>query len=255
MHMTAFVFSRGPKRRARDHRESGDRCANGGGVNSILEGSFSIFDWSGYPVGVPKPEGPFRLLEGAEYETARDTANVANSAIRRQEGLVGQQVDIHEIKPVKFGGSPTDLANKVILPRDLHRRRYTMVESTAERHRKVNMTAEKKLKEGVLNPPASEIKINEIVSSMGCPLPSDYAQFLLRHDGGEGYIGESYLILWKVEELIPFNREYDVEQHAQAFSYSAPMAVARVTALIYGIVPSRLFVFRLSEWIDVMQNR
>ncbi|WP_204903107.1 hypothetical protein, partial [Pseudomonas syringae] len=88
-------------------------------------GSFSISDWTGYPEGVPAPQGPFRLLEGAEYNAARNAANKANNTIRREQGLVGQPVDVHEINPVKFGGNPTESANKVILPRDVHRQQVT----------------------------------------------------------------------------------------------------------------------------------
>ncbi|NWB83728.1 hemagglutinin repeat-containing protein [Pseudomonas gingeri] len=88
-------------------------------------GSFSISDWTGYPEGVPAPQGPFRLLEGAEYNAARNAANNANSTLRREQGLVGQPVDVHEINPVKFGGSPTDSSNKIILPRDVHRQQVT----------------------------------------------------------------------------------------------------------------------------------
>ncbi len=99
---------------------------SGAGVGSeIKPGSFSIVDWSGYPAGVPKPAGPFQLLEGAEYNAARGAANKANSAIRAEEGLVGKSVDVHEVQPVKFGGSPTDRANKVILDRDFHRKEVT----------------------------------------------------------------------------------------------------------------------------------
>jgi len=91
----------------------------------LPDGSFSISDWSGYPAGVPKPQGPFQILEGAEYDAARDAANEANSAFRRQQGLVGQPVDVHEIQPVKFGGSATDPANKIVLDRALHRQQVT----------------------------------------------------------------------------------------------------------------------------------
>lgn len=49
---------------------------------------------------------------------------------------------------------------------------------------------------------------------LGVQLPDDYVQFLLRHNGGEGFVGEdSYLILWRVEELEPFNREYQVKDY------------------------------------------
>src|SRR5258707_901749 len=92
---------------------------------SVPEGSFSIIDWTGYPEGLPKPQGPFRLLEGTEYEAARAEANAANSALRQEMELVGQPVDIHEIQPVKFGGSPTDPANKIVLPRAIHQQQVT----------------------------------------------------------------------------------------------------------------------------------
>jgi hypothetical protein len=79
------------------------------------EGSFSIIDWRGYPANLPKPKGPFRLLEGKEYTTARGSANNANRAYRNAspESVAGKEV--HEIQPVKFGGSPTGPANKLPL--------------------------------------------------------------------------------------------------------------------------------------------
>jgi RHS repeat-associated protein len=87
---------------------------------TLPEGFFSIRDWSGYPHGVPRPEGPFRLLTGEEYRNARDTADIANRAMRAANPteFIGKQ--IHEIHPLKFGGSPTDPANKVPLPTDFH---------------------------------------------------------------------------------------------------------------------------------------
>jgi hypothetical protein len=89
------------------------------------QGDFSISDWSGYPDGVPRPDGPFNLVEGADYDAARKAANAANNKIRQTQGLRGQPVDVHEVKPVKFGGSPTDPANKVILDRTKHRKEVT----------------------------------------------------------------------------------------------------------------------------------
>jgi hypothetical protein len=78
-------------------------------------GEFSIFNWKGYPSGVAKPSGPFRLLQDAEYSAARKAANQANAAIRRAEPAKYAGKQIHEIHPVKFGGSPTDPANKIAL--------------------------------------------------------------------------------------------------------------------------------------------
>jgi RHS repeat-associated protein len=83
------------------------------------EGSFSISDWSGYPQGIPRPTGTVRLIAGEEYNGARAAANQANRAMHKADAsLAGQQ--IHEIKPVKFSGSPTDPANKIPLTPQQH---------------------------------------------------------------------------------------------------------------------------------------
>ena len=103
-------------------------------VQSYPKGTFSVADWGDYPStgNVPKPNGPFRLLEGTEYENARKAANQANSALRRS-GVVPKGYEIHEIQPVKFGGSPTDLANKIALPKSVHSQ-YTTWWRTLQRN-------------------------------------------------------------------------------------------------------------------------
>ena len=65
-----------------------------------------------------------------------------------------------------------------------------------------------------LNPGASETSIQEAISELGVALPSDYLSFMRSSNGGEGFIGEHYLILWRIEELKPFNTDYEVEQYA-----------------------------------------
>jgi len=85
----------------------------------VKEGSFSIVDWARYPASVPKPPGSVNLLGGAEYNASRAAANAENRAIHNADSsLAGQH--IHEIQPVKFGGSPTDSANKVVLDPATH---------------------------------------------------------------------------------------------------------------------------------------
>lgn len=80
---------------------------------TFTRGSFSLFDWSRYPTWAPKPNGTFRLLTGDEYEAARKAANLANAALRRTDPAAYAGRQIHEIVPVKYGGSPTDIANKI----------------------------------------------------------------------------------------------------------------------------------------------
>ena len=48
----------------------------------------------------------------------------------------------------------------------------------------------------------------------GCLLPVQYKGFMGAHDGGEGFIGKQYLILWRAGELIDFNRDYEVAKYA-----------------------------------------
>jgi RHS repeat-associated protein len=86
----------------------------------VLRGEFSIIDWTRYPEPPSlRPPGPFRLLEGAEYEMEEAAKTAANRALHRSTpGFTGYE--IHEIHPVKFGGSPTALSNKLVLPGPLH---------------------------------------------------------------------------------------------------------------------------------------
>jgi len=62
---------------------------------------------------------------------------------------------------------------------------------------------------------ASSMEIMEDVErQFGLQFPSDYKTFMAARDGGEGFIGGQYLILWRVGELIEFNRDYEVEKYA-----------------------------------------
>jgi hypothetical protein len=64
------------------------------------------------------------------------------------------------------------------------------------------------------NPPAKWEAIERVQEKLGFSLPKSYVDFLLASDGGEGFIGESYLMLWKVEELIMMNAAYHVAEFA-----------------------------------------
>jgi len=90
-----------------------DTTSEGAG-KAVKNGEFSISNWDNYPTNTPKPEGPFKMIEGSEYDAARNAANQANRAMHTADpSLNGMQ--IHEIQPVKFGGSPTDITNKIPL--------------------------------------------------------------------------------------------------------------------------------------------
>jgi RHS repeat-associated protein len=101
-------------------------------TNVRLDGSYDIKDWSDYPDGVPKPEGPLRLRTGQEYHDSRNVADRVNQAIHRTNpGTKGKQ--IHEIQPVKHGGSPRQLENKIALSPAQHAR-FTTWWNNVQRH-------------------------------------------------------------------------------------------------------------------------
>ncbi len=86
-------------------------------------GEFYIDDWKGYPSRREIPPGPFRILQGREYEDARAEANAENDRLHKKHPeWAGMQ--IHERHPVKFGGDPIGINNKMILTPQEHAR-YT----------------------------------------------------------------------------------------------------------------------------------
>lgn len=66
-------------------------------------------------------------------------------------------------------------------------------------------------------PAATEAEVQSAEAALGFTLPTDYRDFLLQQDGGDGFVGEHYLILWKASELAPFNRDYEVALYAPSF--------------------------------------
>jgi len=49
----------------------------------------------------------------------------------------------------------------------------------------------------------------------GVSFPGSYREFLSLTNGGEGFIGQcSYVIFWKLEELVQMNSAYQVDEYA-----------------------------------------
>jgi len=95
-------------------------AAERGAAATIGRGSFSIVDWFGYPAYAARPKGPFRLIEGQEYRDSRDAADRINEYLHKTDPGTYAGKHIHEIHPIKFGGSPTELANKIALSPEDH---------------------------------------------------------------------------------------------------------------------------------------
>jgi hypothetical protein len=64
------------------------------------------------------------------------------------------------------------------------------------------------------NPPMDASFLQKLENEAGFRLPEDYAQFLQKMNGGEGFIGSAYLILWRSDNLIEMNKAYQVADYA-----------------------------------------
>lgn len=61
---------------------------------------------------------------------------------------------------------------------------------------------------------ASDDKIQNAFVRVGDQLPKDYLSLLRFSNGVEGRIGNQYLILWSIEEIIPLNEAYEIDEFA-----------------------------------------
>ena len=107
---------------------STDETSGSGSIVEIVDkekGTFIIKDWSNYPddyVPVPDKNKVWTFLEGDEYNSARDSANTFNRNMRSADSYYADNgLEIHEIEPVKMGGSPTDINNKTAIQSQVHR--------------------------------------------------------------------------------------------------------------------------------------
>jgi hypothetical protein len=65
------------------------------------------------------------------------------------------------------------------------------------------------------NSPVDIATIQRFEAESHFDLPKEYAQFLQRANGGEGFVGQNaYVIFWRLEELPEMNRAYQVDEYA-----------------------------------------
>ncbi|MEH7355595.1 SMI1/KNR4 family protein [Neobacillus drentensis] len=66
-----------------------------------------------------------------------------------------------------------------------------------------------------LNPPVEEKKVRNVEAELCIKFPNDYIEFISYSNGAEGSIGENYLILWSIEEIVELNEAYGVNEFAK----------------------------------------
>jgi hypothetical protein len=67
------------------------------------------------------------------------------------------------------------------------------------------------------NPSARRAEVEKIARNLSFHLPESYLKFMLARNGGEGFIGKSYLVLWQIEELIVKNNAYRADEFVPGF--------------------------------------
>ncbi|WP_431286486.1 SMI1/KNR4 family protein [Roseateles chitinivorans] len=70
------------------------------------------------------------------------------------------------------------------------------------------------LQDWEINAGASPHDIDRVNAEYGGRLPADYLRFIALHDGGEGFVGDNFLVMFRIGELAQFNREYETADYA-----------------------------------------
>lgn len=64
------------------------------------------------------------------------------------------------------------------------------------------------------NPPTGAEAMAIAEQAFGRDLPADYAAFLKEKDGGEGFFGRNFIVLWNAEQLASLNADFGVKEKA-----------------------------------------
>lgn len=96
-----------------------------------------------------------------------------------------------------------------------------------------------------LNAPCPTKTVSQFQATIGFTLPKDYIEFVLHANGGSGPVGEySHLVLWRVEDILPWNEGYSVSELAPGLvlfgSDGGDTAYAFLRWAVTIVIPKRL---------------
>lgn len=86
------------------------------------------------------------------------------------------------------------------------------------------------------------------------PLPDDYKEFMSWSNGGEGYIGSQYLALWKIEDVMQLNDEYQIQKYLSQKSLAIGTDGGDNCIGFYFERPTFVFLQPLGD-LDLSENR
>lgn len=83
-------------------------------------------------------------------------------------------------------------------------------------------------------PGADEEQISNAQRVLRVRFPAEYAEFLRVRNGGEGLVGQTFVVLWDVSELGQMNRAYEPDVWAPACSSSEQTEGMKASVSIQG---------------------
>ena len=115
----------------------------------------------------------------------------------------------------------------------------------------------------------SSTSIQDVQSKLGLRLPGDYVNFILSFNGGEGFVGNSYLVLWPIEEIIPMNEACQVQKFApglllfgsdgggEAYAFdtrSDSMSVVKVSFVGMSLAEAEVIARTFTDFLEYLHN-
>lgn len=65
------------------------------------------------------------------------------------------------------------------------------------------------------NAGCSENQLKLLEVELKTDLPLQYKDFLLWSNGGEGKLGKNYIYIWTIEDIIQYNKDYEIHKYLQ----------------------------------------
>ncbi|MBB4806111.1 hypothetical protein HNP38_001383 [Chryseobacterium defluvii] len=76
-----------------------------------------------------------------------------------------------------------------------------------------NILIENGWKKHIENSENSSLIFEDIEKMIGFKLPDDYSEYVQNFYGGENFIGNEYIILWDLNDLVEYNQDYEIIQN------------------------------------------
>ncbi|MFC4557285.1 SMI1/KNR4 family protein [Virgibacillus kekensis] len=88
-----------------------------------------------------------------------------------------------------------------------------------------------------LKPPVKVEKVKQVESQLGVTFPNEYVEFISHSNGAEGSIGENYIILWSVDDIVEFTIFVSFVLLSKANAVSPPSEPNNTNPLAKSLTP------------------